>query len=166
MSFLLLQTLTLHISDQQLLQKLCCAKPQSHPFASGYMTDTHPLVYSAQICCPVVSQGQSEAWWFVSQVQHQEFLASQVPTEHFGQSEKFQELLCIDIQQQLLKEVCELSLLRALNSTVLIYLSYWLACLGIPLLKSEAVYPICVKGCRKNQGCQISEDIQYVEFCA
>ena len=166
MSFLLVQTLTLHISDQQLLQKLCCAKPQSQLFASGYTTDTHPLVYSAQICCSVVSQGQGVAWRFSSQVQHQVLLASQVPTEHLGQSEKFQEFLCIDIRQQLLKEVCEPSPLRSLNSTVLMYLSYWLACLGIPLLKSEAVYPICVKGCRKNQGCQISEDIQCIEFCA
>ena len=74
----------------------------------------------------IASMSGSE--WFGSQVQGKAFLASQSNTlKELGDvacrsvdtvtSEKSRKLLCVCIQQQLLREVCELSPLRALNST-------------------------------------------------
>ena len=44
------------------------------------MISTHPLLYSAHLCCSVDYQGQGKAQRFTSQVQHRTFLASQQNT--------------------------------------------------------------------------------------
>ena len=78
---------------------------------------------------------------FASQGQDKAFLASQSNTlDELGDvacqpvntvmSEKSRKLLCFCIRRQVLKEVCELLLLGALNSTNFIHLSHWPACIS------------------------------------
>ena len=77
MSFVMVQTVTLHSPDWQLLWNFVVRSQQCRLFTAGCMIGTHPLPYSAHLCCSVDFQGQGKAWRFASQVQRWAFLASQ-----------------------------------------------------------------------------------------
>jgi len=77
MSFLMVWTVTLHSPDWQLLWNFVVRSQQCRLFTAGCTIGTHPLPYSAHLCCSVDFQIQGKARRFATEVQCWAFLASQ-----------------------------------------------------------------------------------------
>jgi len=106
MSYLLVQTVIVHISDQQLLWNFVVQSQRSHWPQAVQSILTHPLPYSAHLCCSADSQGQGKAWRFAGQIQHWAFLVFQLAIGWYCPRE---------IWQRLWQEVCDILPLGALS---------------------------------------------------
>jgi len=78
MSYLLVQTVIVHISDQQLLWNFIVRSQRSRWPQAVRLILTHPLPYSSHLCCSADSQVQGKAWRFAGQIQRWAFLAFQL----------------------------------------------------------------------------------------
>jgi len=69
MSYLLVQTVILYISDLQLLQNFVARSEWSHLPQAIQSILTHPLLYSVYHCCSADLWGQGKARRFAGQIQ-------------------------------------------------------------------------------------------------